>query len=132
MIEFEGIDEIIREFEKIEQMIPGSKDEALIAGGDILRDRMKQEVYRNGLQEQSGEGRESIIRTNPSNDELYVGTQGGAKQPGFYLYMHEFGYFNVRAGRFIPPKPFASIAFEGSISEILGAQAEVLRKKMGL
>src|SRR5690606_29276824 len=106
--------------------------QALIRGGDVLRDRMKKEVYRHGLDRISGEAEEAIIRTDPKNDELFVGTQGGAKAPGFYLYMHEFGYWNVRAKRFIPPKPFASIAYEMAKPDILDAYVDEFRKGLGM
>lgn len=132
MIEFEGLDDLIAEFDRIEKVTPATKDQALIRGGDILKGRMQEEVYRNGLQRRSGAAQASIVRTDPSNNELFVGTQGGKKQPGFYLYMHEFGFYNVRAKRFIAPRPFASIAYESSKSEILDAYANEFRKGYGL
>lgn len=130
--EFDGIDELIAEIEHIEAITDDLKDKALIAGGDVLRDNMKREVYAHGLHRRSGKAQESITRTDPKNHELFVGTEGGKKQPGFYLYMHEFGYWNVRAGRFIPPRPFASIAYEMSKGEILEAYAEEFRKGLGM
>ncbi len=132
MFEFEGIDELIAELDKIEGMTDELKDKALIAGGDFLRDRMKEEVYRNGLQRITGEAQESIVRTDPSGGVLFVGTQGGKQAPGFYLYMHEFGFYNVRARRFIAPRPFASIAFEGSKDGILEEYLTVFRGGYGL
>ena len=126
MIEFEGIDELIEEVDRIEGLTPELKDNALIAGGDLLRDRMKEAVYSHGLERRSGEAQEAIIRTDPNNNELFVGTEGGKKQPGFYLYMHEFGFWNVRAGRFIAPRPFASIAYENNKNAILNAYVDEL------
>ncbi len=132
MLDFEGIDELIKEIDRIERLTPQLKNKALIRGGDILRDKTKEEVYAHGLDKITGEAQESIIRTNPENGELFVGTKGGAKQPGFYLYMHEFGYYNVRAGRFISAKPFASVAFELSKSDILQAYVQEFRKGLGM
>lgn len=131
-LKFEGFDELIQEIDRIEGVTEQIKDEALIAGGDVLLKRMQAEVYANGLDRISGDAQESLTRTDPQNGELFVGTQGGKKQPGFYLYMHEFGYFNVRAGRFIAPLPFASIAFDRSKNEMLDAQVKVLRKGLGM
>ncbi|WP_099157273.1 HK97-gp10 family putative phage morphogenesis protein [Virgibacillus ndiopensis] len=132
MLEFEGIDDLIREVELLETVSARTRNRALKRAGDVLRERMKQEVYQHGLHEKSGEAQESIIRTDPKKGVVYVGTEGGVKQPGFYLYMHEFGYYNVRAGRFIPPKPFASVAFEMTKGEILDIYVEELRKEMGM
>ena len=131
-IKFEGFDELLQELETLERKMDGEiKDEALIAAGDILLEEKQSQVY-SVLQRRSGQALESLTRTDPYNDELFVGTKGGAKQPGYYLYMQEFGFFSVRAGRFIPPKPFASIAFNNVINKMLDAQVKVLRRGMGM
>lgn len=131
-LDFEGLDELIAELDRIEGLTDEIRDRALIRGGDILRDRMKAEVYAHGLNRITGEAQASITRTDPQNGELFVGTQGGRKQPGFYLYMHEFGYFNVRARRFIPPRPFASIAYELAKPDIMDAYVDEVRKGLRL
>lgn len=131
-ISFEGIDELIAEMERIEQLSNRVKNKALVRGGDLLKERTQEEVYRHGLQKRTGEAQEAIVRSNPRNGSLYVGIAGGAKAPGFYLYMHEFGYYNVRAKRFIPPLPLWSIVFESSKNDILEAQADELRKALGM
>lgn len=131
LVDFEGFDELIQEIELIERATEKAKDEALIAAGDVLLEETKNQVY-SVLQRRTGQALESLTRTEPKNGELFVGTKGGAKQPGFYLYMQEFGFFNVRAGRFIPPKPFASVAFSRSRNKMLDAQVKVLRRGMGM
>lgn len=130
-LEFEGLDDLIAEIDRIEGLTQELKDEALIAGGDYLRDQIKSEVYSHGLHKRTGEAEEAIVRTNPKNNELFVGTEGGKKQPGFYLYMHEFGYFNVRAGRFIAPLPLVSIVYENNKNAILDKYVEVFKKGLG-
>lgn len=130
--EIEGLDELIKEVDRIEGMTDELKDEALIAGGDLLRDRYQAEVYSHYLNRRTGEAQSSITRTEPEDFELFVGTKGGAKRPGFYLYMHEFGYYNVRAKRFIPPKPTFSIIYENSKGQILDKYVEVFRRGFGM
>lgn len=131
-LEYEGLDELIAEVERIESLTEDLKDKALIAGGDYLRDRIKSEVYSHGLVKRSGEAQEAIVRTDPKNHELFVGTEGGKKQPGFYLYMHEFGFWNVRAQRFIAPLPLVSIVYESSKNNIMNEYVDVFRKGMGM
>ena len=46
--------------------------------------------------------------------------------------MHEFGYWNVRAKRFIAPKPTFSIIYENNKNKILDIQAEVIRRGLGM
>lgn len=128
MIEFEGIDELLEELETIEANIEKLKNQALIAGADLLKERMREEVYRHGLHKRTGTAEKSIDRTNPKNGEIFVGNT----PDGFYLYFHEFGYWNVRSKRYIPPKPFASITYERSKDEVLNKMAEVLRKGLGM
>lgn len=131
-LEFDGLDELITEIDRIEGITEDLKDQALIAGGDYLRDKFKAEVYSHGLHRRSGQGQESITRTDPKNHELFVGTQGGKKQPGFYLYMQEFGFWNVRAQRFIAPKPTFSIVYESSKNRILDEYVDVFQKGLGM
>jgi HK97 gp10 family phage protein len=131
-VEFEGIDELIKELDKIEGMTKSLKNKALEAGGDALREQMKKEVYAHGLDRISGDAQDAIVRTDPKRNELFVGTPGGVQAPGYYLYMHEFGFYNVRARRFIAPKPFASIAFENAKPDILNAYVDVFRKGLGI
>lgn len=132
LLEIEGLDELISEIDKIETMTEELKNEALIAGGDYLQERYKAEVYSHGLHRRTGQAQQSITRTDPVNGELFVGTQGGKKQPGYYLYMQEFGFYNVRARRFIAPKPTFSIIYENSKGAILNKYVEVFRRGLGM
>ncbi|RDW17633.1 hypothetical protein CWR48_14055 [Oceanobacillus arenosus] len=131
-LDFDGLDELIAEIDRIEGLTDELKDQALIKGGDLLKDRIASEVYSHGLTKRSGEAQEAITRTDPENNELFVGTKGGAKQPGYYLYMHEFGFYNVRAGRFIAPLPLVSIVYENNKNNILNEYVDVFRKGMGM
>lgn len=131
-LEFEGLDELLREIDLISMASERAKNRALRRAGDLLKDRMRAEVYNHGLTRRTGEAEESIDRTEPKNGELFVGIKGGHKVDGYYLYMHEFGFYNVRARRFIAPKPFASIAFELSKGQILDIYVEELRKELKL
>lgn len=131
-LDFEGLDDLIAEIDKIEGLTDELKDQALIKGGDYLRNQIEDEVYSHGLHRRTGQAQESIVRTEPENNELFVGTEGGKKQPGFYLYMHEFGYFNVRAGRFMAPKPLVSIVYENSKGAVMDEYVGVFKKGLGM
>lgn len=76
-LDFEGIDELIAELNRIEGVTDEIRDRALIRGGDILKEQMKREVYAHGLRRRTGEAEKSITRTDPEHGELFVGTQGG-------------------------------------------------------
>lgn len=130
-LEFDGLDELIKEVDRIDGITQELKDQALIEGGEVLLKAMQNEVYTN-LNRRSGEAIASLIRTEPKKNEVFVGTQGGKQQMGYYLYMHEFGYYNVKAKRFMPPLGFASRAYELSLNKILDAYVEVFRKGLDM
>ena len=71
-IEFEGIDELIKEVERLGEVSTRTKNRALRRAGDLLRERMKQEVYNHGLNKITGEAQEAIIRTEPKKAENFV------------------------------------------------------------
>ncbi len=131
-VQFDGLDELLSELDKLESNVKRVKNKALRKGAEVLQEQMKEEVYSHGLVERSGEARESIVTSRVKDDSIYVGTPGGVAAPGFYLYFHEMGYYNVRAKRFIPPKPFASIAMELSRPKILDAYEAELKKVLRL
>lgn len=128
-LEIEGLDELIDKIGRIEQITKDAEEEALISGGDFLKEKIKSEVYSHGLTRRTGQAQEAIIRTDPKNGELFVGTQGGNQAPGFYLYMHEFGYYNVWARLFIAPKPLVSVVFVNNKQNILNEYANVLKRR---
>lgn len=131
-IEIEGLDMLIDFLNDMQQNVEPTMNEALVKGGDYLKDKITQEVYSHGLTRRSGEAQKAIVRTDPVNNSLYVGTQGGVRAPGFYLYMHEFGYYNVRARRFISPKPLVSVVYKNNKDAVLEKYAEVFRKRWGM
>lgn len=131
-LEIEGLDELIEFISTLEDNAEKAKDEALIEGGEYLKDKIKSEVYSHGLTKRSGDAQEAIVRTDPKDGSLYVGTQGGKRAKGYYLYMHEFGFYNVRAKRFIAPRPLVSIVYENNKDAILRKYAEVFKRRWGL
>lgn len=123
-IEFNGIDELIKELETIGQDVEKIKKEALIAGAELLKERARDAVYSYGLRKRSGKAPEYIDRTNPKNDEIFVGNT----KDGFYLYFHEIGYWHVKGKRFIPPKPFMSVTYQRSVNAILNEYKKVFQR----
>lgn len=128
----DGLDELIEFIDKLEDNAEKAIDEALIAGGDLLKQKYEQEVYSHYLTRRSGLSARSITRTEPENNELFVGIRGGAKVDAYYLYMQEYGYWHVRKGTFIAPKPTFSVIYENYKNEILNEYIRVLRMRLGL
>lgn len=124
MIEFDGIDELLKELDSIEADLPNLKKKALIESADLLKERMQKGVYSHGLNRHTGKAPDYIDRTSPRGDEIFVGNT----PDGFYLFFHEEGFYNVRARRFIDPRPFASIVYKNSRNAILDEQVRVLRE----
>jgi len=128
----DGLDELIDYIDKLDKESERAIDEALIAGGDILKEKYEQGVYSHGLTRQSGLSERSITRSEPSAGELFVGVKGGARVDAYYLYMQEYGFYNVRAKRFIAPKPTFSTIYENNKDAILNEYVKIFRTRYGL
>lgn len=128
----DGLDELIEFVEKLEHDSEKAIDEALIAGGELLKEKYEQEVYAHYLNRRSGLSARSITRTDPNNRELFVGIQGGARVDAYYLYMQEYGFWHVKKGQFIAPKPTFSTIYENYKNEILNEYVKVFRMRYGL
>lgn len=131
-LDFSGLEELIGEIDKIEGMTSTLKDQALREGGEVLRSKLQDEVYSHGLDKRTGTAQESIAMTEPKDGTVFVGTKGGAKRPGFYLYMHEVGYYNVSKGAFIAPLALMSIVYESNKNNILDAYVGVFKRGLGM
>lgn len=128
----DGLDELIEYIDKLDKESERAIDEALIAGGDFLKEKYEQGVYSHGLNRRSGISERSITRTEPSGGELFVGVKGGAKVDAYYLYMQEYGFYNVRAKRFIAPKPTFATIYENNKDALLNEYVKVFRMRYGL
>ncbi len=131
-VEIEGLDDLIKFIEDMQGDTEPAINEALEVSGDYLKDKYTEGVYSYGLNRRSGQAAESVTRTNPTNGSLYVGIKGGAKVKGYYLYMHEIGFWNVRAQRFIAPRPTFGTIYANEQNNILQKQAEVFRKRWNI
>lgn len=128
----DGLDELIEFVDKLESESEKAIDEALIAGGDLLKKKYEAEVYSHYLTRRSGISEKSITRTEPKNNELFVGIQGGRKVPAYYLYMQEYGFWHVKKGKFIAPKPTFATIYENNKDAILNEYVKVFRMRYGL
>lgn len=128
----DGLDELIEFVENLEHESEKAIDEALVAGGELLKEKYEQEVYSHYLSRRSGLSAKSITRTDPKNRELFVGIRGGAKVDTYYLYMQEYGFWHVKKGQFIAPKPTFSTIYENYKNEILNEYVKVFRMRYGL
>ena len=124
MIEFDGIEELLKELASIEADTPKLKKEALIESADFFKEQVSKSVYSYGLNPVSGDAPKFIDRTNPKGDEIFVGNTSD----GFYLYFQERGFWHVRKKEFVGPTPFMSVTYKKNRNAILDKQVEVLRK----
>lgn len=131
-ITIDGLDELINFVEKLEQESEKAIDEALVAGGDLLKKRYEAEVYSHYLTRRSGVSERSITRTEPKNNSLFVGVKGGARVDAYYLYMQEVGFYHVRKKQFIAPKPTFAIIYENNKEAILNEYVKIFRARYGL
>ena len=131
-LEIEGLEELLAEVERLETVSEKLKDEALKAGAELLKKRTSEQIYSHGLNKRTGRSVEAVDSTEPMNDEVFVGLKGGKKSPHYYLAIQENGFYNVRAKRFIAPKPTFQTVYENSKGDILKEYAKVFKRGLGL
>lgn len=118
-LEFNGIDELIQQFEETVNNVDEIKSEALEAAGIILQEEVKR---------RSPKLTENLFKhvelSDVKNDEIevFVDNQGKA----YYGYMLEVGTSKMRA------QPFMFPAFQLMRNRMQAKMIEVIRKRMGL
>ncbi|NJP37190.1 hypothetical protein HCN83_06260 [Bacillus luteus] len=124
-LDFQGIDELIAEIDNIEGLTNRTKDNALKNGAELLAERWNREVYSHGLARRTGNSQGAIAFKKEKGDYIV-----GATSIAFYLYMHEFGYWSVQAGRFIAPTPTGSRVYESNKNAILDTYVDTFRREL--
>lgn len=117
--EFDGLEEMTRQFEQMGNAVEAGKNEALIAGAQIMQKATQGKApYLNGILF------EHIVISDVKDGEVevYVDQQG----PAYYGFFHEFGTSRM------PARPFVGPSFEANKSNMEQAIALVLRFRMGL
>lgn len=117
--EFEGISELVQELELMGKSVEQGKDEALVAGAEVLQKAAKERVpVRTGNLMRHV----NISEIDDGEIEVYVDQQGKA----YYGYFLEVGTSKMRA------QPFMGPAFNASKLKIERTMAEKLRLRIGL
>jgi HK97 gp10 family phage protein len=122
-IKLEGMDELLRQIDKLGSKAEQTKNKALEEAGDFLKERIKANVPVR-----TGNLQKNIVRSEVKDGKVEV----GASPDGFYGYFLEFGFFNKRVKRRIPPRPFVGPAFEANKKAIRDKMATVIKRGLGL
>ncbi|MET3507036.1 HK97-gp10 family putative phage morphogenesis protein [Halalkalibacter oceani] len=116
-LEFQGLDQLASQLEKMGSEGNKIRDEAVKDGGEVLS-----ETVENQAPVRTGTLKGSIAVSDPANGEVEV----GPSDKGFYGRFLEFGTRKMRA------RPFMGPAFEQSKSKIEQKMAETVRRGLGL
>ncbi|WP_156290785.1 HK97-gp10 family putative phage morphogenesis protein [Oceanobacillus salinisoli] len=121
-VEFEGMEELIQEMQKMETGMNESKNEALLKGAEVVQKETKKlaPVRSQG----GGTLRDNINISDIEKDDIYVYVD--QQGPAYYGYFLEYGTSKMSA------RPFMAPAFNRSRFQIEQAMATSLRKRLGL
>lgn len=128
--ELDGLQALQKQLYAVSQKAEKIENKAVKAGGEYMKERFQENVYAHGLHERSGTSKEAIITTRVIDGEIGVGVVN--KGPAFYLYFHEFGFFNKRANRFIPARPSFGPTWENEKENTQDVVVGVVKKELGL
>lgn len=116
-VHFSGMQDALRRFEQMGKIVENtSKEKALKKGAEYLQGKLEDNVYSHGLKKRTGNAEKSFIVSEVVNDIISIGVTNSGD--GFYLYFHEFGFYNTWAKKKLPPKPFAQPTFENESNNV--------------
>lgn len=137
--QLDGMDQLLRQLGQIgRQLESGTKEKALKAGGEFMKDRVKSYAPQG----KTGNLKENVIVSRVENEEIAIGPdqQGDA----FYGHILEFGRKAgtakiQRDGKKVDypypgmnPKPFMGPAFENHKDEAQEVMKEIIKEELGL
>lgn len=122
----DGMDELLKQLDRLQEIGDDMQKAGLKAGGKTLQNVFKDNIY-NRIDRDSGTARESITlsRVNKKG-KLYVGPTGEA----FYLEFLVNGFFNKRAGKFIPATPIFQPLFLQNRMKVVESMIEAAREEL--
>ncbi|WP_277679547.1 HK97-gp10 family putative phage morphogenesis protein [Gracilibacillus dipsosauri] len=118
-VKFEGMPELLKQLQSMENGVGKAKEKALIAGAEVV-----QKAAQNEVRVRTGTLKENIEKSEVENDqiEVYVDNQGRA----YYGHMLEFGTSKMQA------IPFMGPSFMRNQLKIEQAMTNSIRESLGL
>lgn len=123
-IEFEGLEELLKNIRKLENM-QEAEEEALVAAAEYLKDKIERNVYRTGLNRRTGKAGRTVMMTGVKNGMIQVGYSNQGND-AFYMYFHEYGTSKM------PATPVVRPTFKKESKNIINLMSDVLTKRLGL
>src|SRR5690625_2828379 len=123
-VEMEGMDEAIRKINELGSKGEAIERKALQEAGDRRVEQFKAAAPKGD----TGNLIDSITKTEVKNGEVEV----GPSSDGFYGKFIEFGFYNKRVKRQIPPRPWMGPAFERQKPAINMMMASAIKKELGI
>ena len=124
-LEFEGMEDLLRNIEKLGDKGKQIEEKALNEGADHLVQKFK---ASNDFKDETGILRKSIGKSSVKNGHI----EAGVGPEGFYGLFLEIGFYNKRVKRQIPPRPWMGPAFESSSPDVQRIMAGAVKRELGI
>lgn len=126
MFEFDGIDELIDEFEQLQHASEEVGKAALLHGARTLQKEFQNNIYKR-IDFDSGVAQESITISKISKKgEIHVGPTTDA----FYLNFLENGFYNVMVKKYVSATPIFQPLFLQSRLKVINAMVQAARNEL--
>jgi HK97 gp10 family phage protein len=124
-IKLVGMEEILREIEKVANDVEELKERALDKGAEHYAEKLSHNTPR------------SNIAREHAADNVVIKKEKGLRQIGyakehFYMMFQELGYYNKRAKRHMPAKPIAQNTLRTESHRIREKMADELKRGLNL
>lgn len=124
-IKLVGMEEILREIEKVANDVDELKEQALDKGAEHYAEKLGQNTPR------------SRLKRAHAADNVVIKKEKGLRQIGyakehFYMMFQELGYYNKRAKRHIPANPIAQNTLRTESHRITEKMANELKRGLNL
>lgn len=130
-MKLEGMQSLLREVERMGKQVNNQlEEEALTNAADYLIKEAKENVYSHGLEKRSGDAEKAVIKSEVKNGKIEVGVTNSGE--GFYMYFHEFGYYNKRAKTKVEARPWFQPTYETVKGKLPDKMAEVIKQRFNL
>lgn len=129
--QLEGVNQLLNRINELGKTVPEQvRDKALEKGSEYLRQKLEDNVYSMGLHEKSGTAKKSMVVSTIKDGKVEVGIKNTGE--AFYLYFHEFGFFNKLVGKKVPARPLFRPTFENEKEKLQQIMIDVIRNGMNL
>jgi HK97 gp10 family phage protein len=129
--QLEGVNQLLNRINDLGRTVPNQvRDKALDKASQYLKQKLEDNVYSFGLHELTGTAKQSMVVSTIKDGKVDVGIKNTGE--AFYLYFHEFGFFNKMVGKKVPARPLFRPTFENEKQRLQQIMKDVIKGELNI